>query len=109
MCYPAQEKRRHPRFPHRCPLSFVRLDRLNIGETEDLSLGGMKIRSRHILIVGETYQFTVVMDGRVITPTGRIVYLEDQPEFSYGAGVSFLRLTKDHKNRLSRFLSASRS
>ena len=104
-----KEKRKHPRFRVSCPVSFVCFDKLKVGETQDLSLGGMKIHSRYMLFSGETYDFTVVMNGRAITPKGKIVYIENQPEFTYGAGVSFLQLSQDHQTQLDGFLSASTS
>lgn len=105
MSYPSKEKRKHPRFQVHCPVSFIWFDKLRIGETADMSLGGMKIQSRYLLITGETYDFTVVMNGRSISPKGKIVYLQDQPEFAYGAGVSFVQLSEDHQSQLNRFLS----
>jgi len=101
-----KEKRKHPRFRVNCPVSFVCFDKLKLGETQDLSLGGMKIQSRYMLFSGETYDFTVVMNGRAITPKGKIVYIENQPEFTYGAGVSFLQLSQDQQTQLDGFLSA---
>lgn len=106
MAYPGKEKRRHPRFQVHCPISFICFGKLKIAETADLSLGGMKIRSRYMLLTGETYDFTVVIDGRAISPRGKIVYLETRPEFTYGAGVSFVHMPEGHQNRLSGFLSA---
>jgi hypothetical protein len=63
------ERRKYPRFHVTCPISFVCFDKLRIGETSDLSEGGMKIQSRYILFTGETYDFTVVMNGRSISPS----------------------------------------
>jgi len=103
-----KEKRRYPRYPIHCPVSFMSFDELRFGETEDLSLGGMKIYSRTVLLEGKTYDFIVVMNGRAITPKGKIVYLQSQRTFTYGAGVSFLHLSEDHQNRLSGFLSVQR-
>jgi c-di-GMP-binding flagellar brake protein YcgR len=88
-----------------CPISFICFDKLRIGETADISLGGMKIQSRYLLFTGETYDFTVVMDGRAISPKGKVVYLENQPEYSYGAGVSFINMSEDHQSELTSFLS----
>ena len=104
-----KEKRRYPRFKVNCPVSFICFDKLKIGETQDLSLGGMKIRSRAMLFKGETYDFTVVMNGHTISPRGRIVYIETRPEFTYGAGISFLHLSEDHQTHLDGFLSAKES
>lgn len=104
-----QEKRKHPRFRVNCPVSFICFDKLKIGETQDLSLGGMKIQSRYMFFTGETYDFTVVMNGHSISPRGKIVYIENQPEFTYGAGVSFLQLSEDHQNQLNGFLLAKKS
>ena len=100
------EKRRYPRFQINCPISFICFDKLRIGETSDISLGGMKIQSRYLLFTGETYDFTVVMNGQAISPRGRIIYLENRPEYSYGAGVSFVQMSEDHQSQLSSFLSA---
>jgi c-di-GMP-binding flagellar brake protein YcgR len=101
-----KEKRKHARFQVSCPISFIFFDKLRIGETADISLGGMKIQSRYLLFTGETYDFTVVMDGRAISPKGKVVYLENHPEYSYGAGVSFVHISEDHHSQLSSFLSA---
>lgn len=101
-----KEKRKHTRFQVSCPISFIFFDKLRIGETADISLGGMRIQSRYLLFTGETYDFTVVMDGRAISPKGKVVYLENQPEYSYGAGVSFVHISEDHQGHLSSFLSA---
>jgi hypothetical protein len=103
------EKRKHPRFRVNCPVSFICFNKLKIAETRDLSAGGMKIHSRYMLFSGETYDFTLVMNGHTINPRGRIVYIENQPEFNYGAGVSFLHLSPDHLNQLNGFLSAIQS
>ena len=100
-----REKRRHPRFRVHCPISFISYDELRFGETADLSLGGMKIHCRTILLQGETYEFTVVMNGQAISPRGKIVYIQSQSEFAYEAGVSFLHLSEEHANRLNGFLS----
>jgi c-di-GMP-binding flagellar brake protein YcgR len=104
-----KERRKYPRFDINCPLSFICFDKLRIGETSDLSQGGMKIQSRYILFTGETYDFTVVMNGRSISPKGKVVYLENKPEFTYGAGVSFIHMSEDHQNQLNSFLSAKES
>jgi c-di-GMP-binding flagellar brake protein YcgR len=101
-----EEKRRYPRFQVNCPISFICFDKLRIGETADISIGGMKIQSRYLLFAGETYDFTVVMNGRAISPKGKVVYLENQPEYSYGAGVSFVNISEDHQSQLTSFLSA---
>lgn len=99
------EKRKYPRFQVQCPISFICFDKLRIGETADISLGGMKIQSRYLLFTGETYDFTVVMNGQAISPKGKVVYLESRPEYTYGAGVSFVHLSDDQQSRLSSFLS----
>ena len=109
MIQDSNERRKHRRFQVTCPISFISYDKLRIGQTADLSLGGMKIHSRYMLFTRETYDFTVVMNGRSISPKGRIVYLENTPEFTYGAGVSFLHLSEDHENQLNGFLSAQKS
>jgi hypothetical protein len=88
MTRPWNEKRKYPRFRICCPVSFISFDKLRIGETADLSLGGMKILCRAILLRGVTYNFTVVMNGRTINPKGKSVYRENQPEFTYGVTVS---------------------
>ncbi len=100
-----KEKRKHPRVQINCPVSFICFDKLRIGETSDLSQGGMRIQSRYILFTGETYEFTVVMNGRSISPRGKVVYIKNQPEFTYGAGVSFVQISDDQLNQLSAFLS----
>ncbi|NIO04556.1 MAG: hypothetical protein GTN74_08055 [Proteobacteria bacterium] len=102
------EKRKHPRYPLKCPVSFIFFNNLKIGETSDLSLGGMKLRSRYMLFTGETYDFTVVVNGHAINPKGKIVYIENQPQFTYGTGVSFVDMSKDHHSRLSGFLSGQK-
>lgn len=104
-----KEKRKHPRLRLHCPISFICFDKLRVCETADLSLGGMKIQSRYMLLTGETYDFTVVMNGHAISPKGRIVYLENQPQFTYGAGVSFVQLSEDHLSQLNGFLLAQKS
>lgn len=104
-----KEKRKYPRFPLHCPISFICFNKLRIGETSDLSLGGMKIQSRYMLFTGETYEFTVILNGHTINPKGRVVYLENHPELTYGAGVSFLHLSEDQKNQLNAFLTAKAS
>ena len=109
MTHEWRRKRKHPRLRVHCPISFICFDKLRIGETADLSLGGMKIQSHYMLLTGETYDFTVVINGRAISPKGKIVYLENQPEFTYGAGVSFVQLSKDHQNKLNGFLSTQKS
>jgi c-di-GMP-binding flagellar brake protein YcgR len=109
MIHDWQEKRRHPRLKVNCPVSFICFDKLKIGETQDLSLGGMKIQSRAMLFEGETYDFTVVMNGHTISPRGQIVYTETRPEFTYGAGVSFLQLSEDHQTQLDGFLAIRES
>ena len=100
-----KEKRKFPRFEISCPISFICFNKLRIGETSDLSLGGMRIQSRYLLFAGETYEFTVVMNGRAINPTGKVVYLQNQPEFNYGAGVSFIDLSDDQQTQLDAFLA----
>ena len=109
MIHTCEEKRKHPRLRVKCPVSFIFSETLRIGETLDLSLGGMKIQSRYMLLRGETYDFTIVMNGRAINPKGKVVYIQNQSEFVYGTGVSFVNLGQDHQNRLSGFLSAQNS
>jgi hypothetical protein len=104
-----KEKRKHPRHQINCPVSFIFFDNLKIGETSDLSLGGMKLHSRYLLFIGETYDFTVVMNGRSINPRGKVVYIENQPHFKYGTGVSFVQMSEDQSNQLSGFLSTQES
>jgi hypothetical protein len=62
-----------------------------------------------MLLAGETYNFTVVLNGHAISPKGKIVYLENQPEFTYGAGISFVQLSEDHESHLNGFLSTRES
>ena len=100
-----EEKRRYPRFQVNCPISFICFNKLRIGETSDISCGGMKIQSRYLLFAGETYDFTVVMNGHAISPRGKVVYLENRPEFTYGAGVSFENMSEDHQTQLNEFLA----
>jgi len=99
-----REKRRYPRFQVNCPISFICFNKLRIGETADLSQGGMRIQSRYLLFAGETYDFTLVMNGQAISPKGKVVYLENHPEFTYGAGVSFVHMSEDHQVQLNSFL-----
>jgi len=99
----------HIRQRVRCPVSFVSFDKLRIGETIDLSVGGMKITCRAILLKGESYDFTLVMNGNAINPRGRVVRLETHPEFSYSAGVCFVQLPAGHLEKLSGFLSTEES
>jgi c-di-GMP-binding flagellar brake protein YcgR len=106
MIHEGKNKRKYQRFHVHCPISFICFNKLRIGETENLSLGGMKIQSRYLLFKGEIYDFTVVMHGRAINPRGKVVYLENQREFTYSAGVSFVHLSEDHQNQLNAFLSA---
>ncbi len=69
----------------------------------------MKIQSRYMMFSGEIYDFTVIMNGRAISPKGKVVYLDHQPELTYGAGVSFLHLSEEHRNQLDAFLTAQQS
>ncbi|NIO05312.1 MAG: hypothetical protein GTN74_12085 [Proteobacteria bacterium] len=101
-----REKRTYPRFQINCPVSFFSFDQLGIAETLDLSLGGMKIRSRCMLFINETYDFMIIVGGRAISPKGRVLRIENQLEFNYEAGVSFLDLIDHHRNQLNGFLSA---
>jgi hypothetical protein len=103
------ERRMHPRFEVNCPVSFFSSDKLRIAETLDLSLGGMKIQSRHVLFIGETYDFTVVIKGRGLNPKGKVAHIRTQPGLTYGVGVSFVKLSKPNKARLAKFLSTYRS
>jgi hypothetical protein len=109
MIYDWIEKRKHPRFRLNCPVSFISSDKLRIVETSDLSLGGMKIQSRHVLLIGETYNFIVVIKGQGLNPKGRVIHIQTQPGLTYGVGVSFAKLSKANKARLNRFLSTYRS
>jgi c-di-GMP-binding flagellar brake protein YcgR len=102
------EKRKHPRIHVCCPVSFLSFDDLRIGETADLSLGGMRLHSRTVVIQGETYTFTIVVNGRAITPKGRVVYIYSHPELVYRAGISFIYMSEDHKRDLTGFLSSQR-
>ena len=99
------ERRRYPRFQVNCLVSFLSFDRLKTGETLDLGLRGMRIQSRSILFAGETYDFTLIVNGDVITPKGKIVHVEDRSELDcYGACVSFMDLSENHLKRLGHFL-----
>jgi hypothetical protein len=64
----------------------------------------VKVKSRYFLSTGETHNFTIVMNGRSITPRGGIVYVQSQPEFAYGVGVSFAHLSEDNRHQLGWFL-----
>ncbi|MBW2059426.1 MAG: PilZ domain-containing protein [Deltaproteobacteria bacterium] len=99
-----KEKRRYPRFRVNCPISFICFSKLRIGETSDISLGGMKIQCRYFLLPAETYDFTVVVRGRAISPRGRVVYLATQGEFGYEAGVCFVGISEEHQKHLASFL-----
>jgi c-di-GMP-binding flagellar brake protein YcgR len=99
------EKRRYPRFSVSYPVSYLAADKLKIAETLDLSLGGMKIHSLHRLCVDETYAFTIVIEGRAISPMGKVVHTQPRQGFAHGVGVSFSRLTRAHRKRLNTFLS----
>lgn len=100
-----KERRKHPRSQVNCPVSFFSSGKLRIAETLDLSLGGMRIQSRHVLFVGETYDFTVVIRGQGLYPKGRVAHVQTQSGLTYGVGVSFVELSKANKARLNRFLS----
>jgi hypothetical protein len=103
------EKRKSPRFKVNCPVSFICFDKLKLGEVVDLGPGGMKIESRYILFAGETYDFMVVIDGQAIPSRGKVVYSENRPEFTYGIGVSFLKIPEGIQSKLTAFLSACQS
>jgi flagellar biosynthesis protein FlhG len=99
------ERRRYPRFQVNCPLSFVSFDRLKTGETLDLGLKGMRIESRSMLFAGEIYDFTLIVNGDVIAPKGKVVHVENRSELDhYGAHVSFMHLSENHLKRLGHFL-----
>jgi MinD-like ATPase involved in chromosome partitioning or flagellar assembly len=105
---PLLQKRKHPRFEVNCPVSFLSFDKLKIAETLDLSLGGMKILSRNMLFTGKTYNFTLIVNGRAISSKGKVVHIENRPQHTYGANVSFLHLPKNQRNQLSGFLSVQK-
>jgi len=99
------ERRRYPRFQVNCPVSFLSFDRLKTGETLDLGLRGMRIESRSMLFAGEIYDFTLIVNGDVIAPKGKIVHVDNQSESdNYGANVSFMHLSENHLKRLGHFL-----
>ena len=102
-------RRGYPRFQVCCPVSYLSFNKLKIAETLDVGFGGMKIQSRNILLEGETYDFTVSINGRTIGPKGKIVHIENRPESCYEANVSFSHLPKNDHNQLEGFLSALRA
>jgi len=99
------DRRRYPRFQVNCLVSFLSFDRLKTGETLNLGLRGMRIQSRTILFAGEIYDFTLIVNGDVVTPKGKVVHVEDRPGLDrYGACVSFMDLSENHLKRLGHFL-----
>ncbi len=100
----SRERRRYQCFLVNRPVSFLSFKRLVFAETSNLSLAGMKIRSRSFPFTGETYEFAILVNGSAIRSRGRIVRVENQPKFTYGANVSFTYLPENDRNQLSAFL-----
>ena len=73
---------------------------------KDISEGGIKLISEDFMPINKSFKFEINLINNLVKGRGRIVWCNSQP-FSerYLAGIQFIDIEPNAKDRLSKFLS----
>ncbi len=92
MSFPPRS-RGHPRYPVPKIASYCYHDRQFLTLTQDLGLGGMKIKTPHQLPEGEHLTFKLLLVNGSISLKGKIIYSRFLPDNESVSGVQFMGLS----------------
>lgn len=101
---------RERRIVTRCRVEFERLDRHIVGESEDLHVGGVFVRTDELLPVGAVTQLQITLpDGTVVQVVSRVAHQLDSAAAralgrAIGVGFTFLEHETEGRDRLIDYL-----
>lgn len=99
------ERRIHPRYAVRCPVSFLWMQREFSTTTYDLGLGGMKIHNNLLLPDQQELIFQLSLRQNPIWPKGRIVQNRALPGKGNFAHIEFVKISGAAAQVLRDYLS----
>jgi len=102
----AGDRRRHPR--KITALAYVRLGDSNGGIILNISEGGLAVTAAEVIVQEEVpcLRFQLGVDETWIEASGQIVWLSESKK---GAGIQFINLADEDRNRISRWISSRNS
>jgi len=105
------ENRQHPRVKAVHLIHFTSFDpldvpeKMGIGATLDLSVGGIKFWATESLPVGAVIDFEIAIADEILSPGGRIVHVCEVEEDRYIVGVEFTRICIFDMERIRAFVT----
>ena len=100
------ERRAYPRYEIHTIVSYAHRQKQLLTSTLNLSMGGMKIKAHQILPKNEDLGFTMVLGGRSIASSGRVIYNKVLRGDQRISGIQFLRLSRRASHLLREHLSS---
>ena len=73
--------------------------------TLDLSMGGTRIETPHLLVEGERLEISIVIRSKVIKCRGHVVYTELPPGAGRKAGIQFEEISEEDSLYLGEYIS----
>jgi hypothetical protein len=100
------ERRAYVRYTLSKIVSFAHRDKEFLTVTMDLTMGGMKIKTRYRLPQNERLKFKMILGTKSISPEGRVVYNRTLPDENRVSGIQFLGLSRRDSALLRAYLTA---
>lgn len=101
-----RERRTHPRYEIHTIVSYAHRQKQLLTSTLNLSMGGMKIKAHQILPRNEEVDFTVVLGGKSIASSGKVIYNKVLPGDQRISGIQFFGLSRRASDLLREHLSS---
>jgi len=103
------DRRRHPRYPINLPVFIFYGEKMAVGHTLDLGLGGMKIYTDKVFPSRREFLFQVVLKRKSIWVKGQFVFEQNFAEFLNFWGIRFEETKNESIINLQEFLSHSQN
>lgn len=101
-------RRIFPRFPFQKIISYSHQGKKYLTLTENLGLGGMRIKTHYYLPRGELLDFTLFLGDTSHSLKGRTVYSRSLPGNRTVSGIQFVRLSERDRLLLRSYLAKSK-
>ena len=101
------ERRAYPRYEIPTIVSYAHRQKQLLTSTLNLSMGGMKIKAHQVLPKNEEVDFTIVLEGKSIASSGRVIYNKVLRGDQRISGIQFLGLSRRASLLLREHLSTS--
>ena len=88
------ERRAYPRYEIPTIVSYAHRQKQLLTSTLNLSMGGMKIKAHQYLPKNEEVDFTIVLEGKSIASSGRVIYNKVLRGDQRISGIQFLGLSR---------------